>query len=106
MIVGGGLAGLTCAYRLQQAGYVADVYEASTRIGGRCWSGRAGAADNPFVQGQVFEHGGELIDQGHTQVRKLAQELGLDPRQPARRRRRTAPRRSATSTGARTRTPR
>ena len=46
VIVGGGLAGLTCAYRLKRAGYVADIYEASTRIGGRCWSGRAGAPDN------------------------------------------------------------
>jgi monoamine oxidase len=77
VIVGAGLAGLTCAYRLKQAGYVAEVYEASTRIGGRCWSGRAGAADNPFGQGQWYEHGGELIDQGHTQVRNLAKEVGL-----------------------------
>lgn len=77
VIVGAGLAGLTCAYRLKRAGYVAEIYEASTRIGGRCWSGRAGASDNPFVQGQWYEHGGELIDQGHNQVRNLAQELGL-----------------------------
>src|SRR3954468_21680635 len=38
-VVGGGLAGLTAAYRLKQAGYVAQVYEARTdRVGGRCWS--------------------------------------------------------------------
>src|SRR6059058_4462181 len=37
-IVRAGLAGLTCAYRLQQAGYIAQVYEASDRIGGRCWT--------------------------------------------------------------------
>src|SRR4051794_10495306 len=48
VIVGGGLAGLSCAYRLNRAGYVAEIYEASTRVGGRCWSGRAGAPDNPF----------------------------------------------------------
>src|SRR2546423_13858304 len=36
-VVGAGLAGLTCAYRLKQAGLAAQVYEASTRIGGRCW---------------------------------------------------------------------
>src|SRR5437667_731698 len=35
-VVGAGLAGLTCAYRLKQAGYAATVYEASSRIGGRC----------------------------------------------------------------------
>jgi monoamine oxidase len=69
VIVGAGLAGLTAAYRLKQAGVVAQVHEASTRIGGRCWSGTLG--------GQVYEHGGELIDQGHNQIRNLAQELGL-----------------------------
>jgi monoamine oxidase len=73
VVVGAGLAGLTCAYRLKQSGLIADVYEASGRIGGRCYSYRAGG---PFGS-QVAEHGGELIDQGHTQVRQLAQELGL-----------------------------
>jgi len=72
-IVGAGLAGLTCAYRLRQAGVIATVYEGSTRLGGRCWSIR-GAFDG----GQVAEHGGELIDQYHKETRQLAQELGLD----------------------------
>jgi monoamine oxidase len=71
-VVGGGLAGLTCAYRLRQAGIIATVYEANTRLGGRCWTGRG-----EFAAGQTTEHGGELIDQGHTRVRHLAQELGL-----------------------------
>jgi len=73
VVVGGGLAGLTCAYRLKQSGIRADLYEASDRLGGRCWTGRG-----EFAEGQIFEHGGELIDQGHTQTRQLAQELGLD----------------------------
>ncbi|HSC90692.1 MAG TPA: NAD(P)/FAD-dependent oxidoreductase [Gaiellaceae bacterium] len=73
VVVGAGLAGLTAAYRLRQAGVVAEVHEASTRLGGRCWTQREGWAD-----GQLTEHGGELIDQGHTQIRRLAQELGLD----------------------------
>ena len=34
VVVGAGLAGLTCAYRLKQAGYLAEVHEASSRIGG------------------------------------------------------------------------
>jgi len=71
-VVGAGLAGLTCAYRLKQAGLTAQVYEASTRLGGRCWTIR-----NTFTDGQLAEHGGELIDQGHTQMRQLAQELGF-----------------------------
>jgi monoamine oxidase len=72
VVVGAGLAGLSCAYRLKQAGYTAQVYEASDRIGGRCWSDRTS-----FANGQIVEHGGELIDQGHTAVRQLAGQLGL-----------------------------
>jgi monoamine oxidase len=72
-IVGAGLAGLTCAYRLRRAGVIATVYEGNTRLGGRCWSIR-GAFDG----GQIAEHGGELIDQYHKEIRNLAQELGLD----------------------------
>ncbi|MEY2521519.1 MAG: monoamine oxidase, partial [Ilumatobacteraceae bacterium] len=73
VIVGGGLAGLTCAYQLRKAGFLAEVHEASPdRLGGRCWS-----IDDYFAEGQIAEHGGELIDQGHTEIRHLAQSLGL-----------------------------
>jgi monoamine oxidase len=34
VIVGAGLAGLTCAYRLKQAGIPATIYEATDRVGG------------------------------------------------------------------------
>src|SRR4051794_22597209 len=37
-VVGAGLAGLSAAYSLRQAGYAAEVYEASDRVGGRCWT--------------------------------------------------------------------
>jgi monoamine oxidase len=72
VVVGAGLAGLTAAYRLKQAGYLVQVYEASDRLGGRCWTIRGA-----FAEGQIAEHGGELIDQGHTALRQLAAELGL-----------------------------
>jgi monoamine oxidase len=72
VVVGAGLAGLTAAYRLKQAGYDACVHEAADRVGGRCWTIR-----DVFADGQIAEHGGELIDQGHTALRQLAQELGL-----------------------------
>jgi monoamine oxidase len=58
---------------LKQAGHSADVYEASDRLGGRCWTRRG-----DFAEQQIAEHGGELIDQGHTHIRHLAQELGLN----------------------------
>ena len=72
VVVGAGLAGLTCAYRLKMAGIDATIYEANTRIGGRCWTRRG-----DFAEGQIAEHGGELIDQSHTKIRQLARELGL-----------------------------
>jgi monoamine oxidase len=71
-VVGAGLAGLTCAYRLQQAGYAAQVFEASARIGGRCYTGRG-----DFAEGQFYEHGGELIDNSHIAMKQLAGELGF-----------------------------
>jgi monoamine oxidase len=72
VVIGAGLAGLTAAYRLGQAGVRADVYEASNRLGGRCWSIRG-----VFADGQVAEHGGELIDTGHLEIRQLCKELRL-----------------------------
>ncbi len=72
VVIGAGLAGLTCAYRLKQAGVDATLYEANTRVGGRCWTRR-----DDFLDGQIAEHGGELIDQSHARIRQLAQELRL-----------------------------
>jgi len=72
VVVGAGLAGLNAAYSLKNAGYDAEIHEASNRIGGRCWTLRGAFAD-----GQIVERGGELIDQSHTATRQLAQGLGL-----------------------------
>ncbi len=72
VIVGAGVAGLTCAYRLQQAGIASRVFEASDRIGGRTWTLRG-----YFAQGQIAEHGGEFISLGQHEVQRLARELGL-----------------------------
>jgi monoamine oxidase len=71
-IVGAGLAGLSCAYRLHQLGIPSTVYEAhAERVGGRCWTARG------FAAGQTAEHGGEFIDTAHKRIRALAAELGL-----------------------------
>jgi monoamine oxidase len=71
VVVGAGLAGLTCTYELKRAGLQARLYEASDRIGGRCYS-LAG-----FFPGQVVELGGELIDSQHHTLLNYAKEFGL-----------------------------
>jgi monoamine oxidase len=73
VIVGAGLAGLTSAYRLKQAGVNSIIYEASDRVGGRCWTRRG-----YFNDGQIIERGGELIDTCHQEIQDLAKELGLE----------------------------
>lgn len=73
VVVGAGLAGLSAAYRLKRRGIRATVIEGNTRIGGRCWTSRGGWDD-----GQLSEHGGELIDTGHKAIRRLAAQLGLE----------------------------
>ncbi|HET9485282.1 MAG TPA: NAD(P)/FAD-dependent oxidoreductase, partial [Xanthomonadales bacterium] len=72
-IVGAGIAGLTAAYRLRDAGVPFTLYEAQDRIGGRMLSLRG-----HFADGQVCELGGELIDTGHVRIRALAAELGIE----------------------------
>ncbi|MDQ2817587.1 MAG: NAD(P)/FAD-dependent oxidoreductase [Candidatus Eremiobacteraeota bacterium] len=72
IVVGAGLAGMTCAYRLRQAGVYCDVYEAADSAGGRTWSLR-----NFFAHGQVAEHGGEFISSEHRALKNLVHELGL-----------------------------
>ena len=72
VVVGAGVAGLSCAYRLQQRGVACVVYEASDRVGGRTKTLRG-----YFADGQIVEQGGEAIDTDQHAVRRLAAELGL-----------------------------
>ena len=71
-ILGAGVAGLTAAYRLQQAGVPWTLYEASPRYGGRMMTKRGFNADGMFC-----ELGGELVDTNHSDLRGLCAELGL-----------------------------
>jgi monoamine oxidase len=72
IIVGAGIAGLTAAYRLRQAGVPVRVFDAQNRVGGRMFSLR-----DFFADGQVCELGGELIDTPHGSIRGIAEELGI-----------------------------
>lgn len=73
-IIGGGVAGLTTAYKLAQQGFKVSVFEASDRLGGRIRTNR----DSFSPQHQYCEMGGEWIDSTHKNIMTLARELGLD----------------------------
>ncbi|HYO51477.1 NAD(P)/FAD-dependent oxidoreductase [Archangium sp.] len=72
-IVGAGIAGLSAALTLADAGIPSTLYEASERVGGRMFSNTT-----YFDQGQVFEWYGELIDTGHVTLHSLARRFGLE----------------------------
>jgi monoamine oxidase len=71
-IVGGGIAGLTAALTLQDAGFFATIYEASGRAGGRMHSDTT-----TWQNGQVTEHCGELIDPSHDTILDLAKRFKI-----------------------------
>lgn len=71
-IIGGGVAGMTAAYRLMQQGCKVTLFEASSRLGGRMFT------HNAFnEEGMFCELGGELVDNNHLALRKLCKELGV-----------------------------
>lgn len=71
VIVGAGLAGLTAARDLRQAGCESFVVlEARNRVGGRTLNHQLGG-------GQISEAGGQWMGPGQTAVADLARELGI-----------------------------
>jgi monoamine oxidase len=70
-VVGAGIAGLACADMLAASGIRPRVYEADTRVGGRCISLR-----NVFP-GQIAERGGEFIDTPHKTMLRYAKRFNL-----------------------------
>ncbi len=72
-IVGAGLAGLHAAWVLRNNGIVADVFEASHRVGGRCLTAKNLLAPNTWT-----ELGGEFIDSGHADMLRLCATFNLD----------------------------
>jgi uncharacterized protein with NAD-binding domain and iron-sulfur cluster len=71
-IVGGGIAGMTAAYRLQQAGVSCVVLEADSRLGGRIKTVEVG--------GCAFDVGAIGLLGSYTETVKLIDELGLKPK--------------------------
>lgn len=70
VVVGGGLAGLTAALRLRDAGHDVTVSEASDRIGGRVRPTHLG--------GRRVDGGGTFIAAQHRRIRWLASRLGVE----------------------------
>jgi monoamine oxidase len=71
-IVGAGIAGLSCAMALQDAGIASTVFESSGRIGGRMHSESA-----YWESGQHTEWCGAMIDSNHHTMRALARRFHL-----------------------------
>jgi monoamine oxidase len=70
-IIGAGIAGLNAAYQLKKAGYLATVYEARSRIGGRMLTADMG-------DGLIVELGAELINTDHTDMLDLVKEFNIE----------------------------
>lgn len=71
-IIGAGLSGLTCAYRLQQKGHDVTVYEALGRAGGRVLTHYEGDSYEE-LGGKFLNDGGDAI-----YITALIRELGLE----------------------------
>lgn len=69
VVVGGGLAGLAAAYRLQEQGATVRILESADRIGGRV----RGAEQDGFV----IDSGPTLVSDKYTEYLALVRDLGL-----------------------------
>jgi monoamine oxidase len=72
-IIGGGMAGLTCAWQLKQRGIRSTIYEAAKRVSGRMLTDRTTFAS----QGMFSDLGGEYIDTWHKTMRSFAKRFNL-----------------------------
>ncbi len=69
-IVGAGVTGLTAATRLRAAGFEVVVIEARGRVGGRLWT--------DYIDGQLFEIGGQWVSPDQSALLETLAELGLE----------------------------
>jgi protoporphyrinogen oxidase len=72
VVVGGGIAGLTCAWRLQRAGHDVEVLERESEAGGRMRSEHCGDF--------VVERGARFVASGYRNLHGVATALGIDGR--------------------------
>jgi oxygen-dependent protoporphyrinogen oxidase len=72
VVVGAGIAGLSCAWRLQQAGHDVEVLEREKTPGGRMRSERRGE--------YLLDRGAQFIASGYRNLHQIADSLGLGQR--------------------------
>jgi oxygen-dependent protoporphyrinogen oxidase len=75
-IVGGGLAGLTCAWRLARAGHDVEVLEREPVPGGRMRSERIATSRGDFV----VDRGAQFVASGYRNLHAVAATLGIESR--------------------------
>ena len=63
VVIGGGLAGLSAALTLQEAGEEVELFEGSDSVGGRLRS--------DYVDGYILDRGFQLINSGYPEVKSL-----------------------------------
>lgn len=63
VVIGGGLAGLSAALTLQEAGEEVELFEGSDGVGGRLRS--------DYVDGYILDRGFQLINSGYPEIKRL-----------------------------------
>jgi isorenieratene synthase len=74
VVIGGGLAGLACAYELSQRGFVVTLLEKSPQLGGKIASWQIEAAGETFM----MEHGFHGFFPQYYNLNSLVAELGIN----------------------------
>ena len=75
-VVGGGIAGLTAAWKLQRAGHEVVVYEREPVAGGRMRSERVETPRGVFV----VDRGAQFVASGYRNMMRVVATLGLAPK--------------------------
>jgi monoamine oxidase len=83
IVVGAGLAGLTAALDVRDAGWDVVVLEARERVGGRVHTLYGAEEGAPFDRGLRAEVGGESIDDNHTAIKALLGRFAIATEQRA-----------------------